>query len=399
MPPTDRVYIEFVEPAKVPLPTDISMAGPDPRHVWRLAVTSFHFGGPRLKQVGDRFLELIRQSLEIKSQSPGDGEMVLVLAWRTLPEKYNGAGDDMCYRARLILEFMPRSFLAEEPNNGIRPNLMHIARDPGKSEVAKMYREARVTMETNPPGKNWWGEYYRKLLAELEEKDPPDFTAPAPRGHRFDDIGKMYGVMRGELQEITGIKGQCEEVGKIPSQYIRTRGKPAGLTAESLDEAGQHIRDVLRAREVLDKAGAPPITQEEVEAAAYSTIAKTRVEAFLKQGREIAEKAAADVFNTPLKQYYAVDPARSGPNDVNVFKAEPLERPPTNFNVFDAMKLAARQARIRRNEMAPTPSEPISLAKWDRWEQEAHLTTAISKTELPHEATIHDRLMPYRHKE
>lgn len=328
LPPTDRAFIEIVEPAQVQPPSDTPVFGEDPRHAWRLQVTTFNFGGHNAKQAGDQFLLLIRQHLVYKSPSPFDGERVLVLCWRVQPEVTNETGTYKAYRARLILEFMPRSFLAEEPNGGVRlgrSTLSHITRDWGKSEAAKIYRD-----------------FYREAFAKQ-----------AAHG---------IVVTRQEFED--------------------------GLTAESLDKEYHYIRDVLRAREVLDKAGAPPITQEEVEA----------------------------VMHTPLKQHYAISPARSGPNDVNVFrvadhlvdasawfyKREPVEAHPDKVNAFDAMKLAARQARIARNEAAPKPI-PVSLPDITKMiettRREHNLCRAIDRTELPHEATIHDRLMPYRHQE
>lgn len=70
-------------------------------------------------------------------------------------------------------------------------------------------------------------------------------------------------------------------------------------------------------------------------------------------------------------------------------------KPPVN--VFDAVKMAARQARISRNAMRVYP-----VIKWEvmaRTRREHDLANAIERTQLPHEMTIHERIMPYRVKE
>ena len=102
-------------------------------------------------------------------------------------------------------------------------------------------------------------------------------------------------------------------------------------------------------------------------------------------------------FECRGKGTIARDHAHSGPNDINVLKAEPLERPLANFNVFDAVKLTARQARISRNEMRVYPV--IKADVMARTRREHDLTTAIERTQLPHETTIHERIMPYRVRE
>jgi hypothetical protein len=82
-------------------------------------------------------------------------------------------------------------------------------------------------------------------------------------------------------------------------------------------------------------------------------------------------------------------------------------KPPVDENAYyDAMKLAARQARIARNERdgvalggAYVKATPETWKRWKREGRELDLTQAIERTQLPHEMTIHERIMPYRVKE
>lgn len=65
---------------------------------------------------------------------------------------------------------------------------------------------------------------------------------------------------------------------------------------------------------------------------------------------------------------------------------------------YDGVKAAARQARIARNS-GDGVCQPLTLKTWKRMHQEDALGVAIERTQLPHEMTIHERIMPYRVKE
>lgn len=73
------------------------------------------------------------------------------------------------------------------------------------------------------------------------------------------------------------------------------------------------------------------------------------------------------------------------------------QAPKPTVNVFDAVKMAARQARIDRNAMRVYPV--IKKDVMARTRREHDLANAIERTQLPHEMTIHERIMPYRVKE
>lgn len=74
-----------------------------------------------------------------------------------------------------------------------------------------------------------------------------------------------------------------------------------------------------------------------------------------------------------------------------------IKKPKPTVNKFDAVKMAARQARINRNAMRVYPV--IKSDAMARTRREHDLATAIERTQLPHEMTIHERIMPYRVKE
>jgi len=64
---------------------------------------------------------------------------------------------------------------------------------------------------------------------------------------------------------------------------------------------------------------------------------------------------------------------------------------------YDGVKAAAREARIMRNS-GDGVCLPIAITTWKRIHQEDALAQAIERTQLPHEMTIHERIMPYRVK-
>lgn len=74
-----------------------------------------------------------------------------------------------------------------------------------------------------------------------------------------------------------------------------------------------------------------------------------------------------------------------------------IKKPKPPANVFDVVKMAARQARIDRNAMRVYPV--IKKDVMARTRREHDLANAIERTQLPHEMTIHERIMPYRVKE
>lgn len=65
---------------------------------------------------------------------------------------------------------------------------------------------------------------------------------------------------------------------------------------------------------------------------------------------------------------------------------------------YDGVKAAAREARIMRNS-GDGVCLPLAITTWARIHQEDALAQAIERTQLPHEMTIHERIMPYRVKE
>lgn len=150
----------------------------------------------------------------------------------------------------------------------------------------------------------------------------------------------------------------------------------ADLTAEALDRVAQECANQVTARRE-----------------SFATEIREAARAYASQPGAFG---IADVEHIQVTQHYAIDHAHSGPNDINVLKAEPLERPLANFNVFDAVKLAARQARISRNETRVYPV--IKQAVMAKTVREHDLCRAIERTQLPHETTIHERIMPYRVK-
>lgn len=158
----------------------------------------------------------------------------------------------------------------------------------------------------------------------------------------------------------------------------------------------------------------------EVPVGAWQKVAKARTEAMIRQGKVVIEKRAASE-ETPtdwdalvkkvmeearqhkvLAAREFLDKKGVVLNDLDVFGGGIYgEKPPVDMNAyFDNKKKFAREERIKRNEMADARlCEPIGKEAWFRALREDRLATAIEKTELPHEATIHDRLMPYRHRE
>jgi len=74
-------------------------------------------------------------------------------------------------------------------------------------------------------------------------------------------------------------------------------------------------------------------------------------------------------------------------------------KPPVDMNAYyDNTKRFAREARIMRNS-GDGVCLPIAITTWKRIHQEDALAHAIERTQLPHETTIHERIMPYRVKE
>ncbi len=73
---------------------------------------------------------------------------------------------------------------------------------------------------------------------------------------------------------------------------------------------------------------------------------------------------------------------------------------------YDGVKAAARYQRIARNEQDGVAlggryirATPENVRRWRRESQELVLARAIERTQLPHEMTVHERIMPYRVKE
>lgn len=366
-PDTDRGFVELVQPAQ------ISHFGPKSaadmvdmeRPAWRLTPVTIEFpvaeGESPVPQFTGIIADLARHAVktrdvgrEYNPDFKDDG--VLMVMWRrrlVLEFHFDGV---MHARARLVFAFMPRSFLGTEPNNGLPSRPLQ---DPG-------------------------------------------FIAPAPRGNLFENLGKMYGVMEGELREVTGIKSS-----------VIMESNPSGP-----NWWGEYYK----------KAFAEHIAIDEAAEFDWDAVAKARTEAMIRGGREILEKRAAEIFagihtmpdgtkitreemqdhGTPTPyiathgtEYLGIDPARPDVNDVNVFAVR--EKPPVNMNAyFDNKKKFAREERIKRNEMAPVPMDltlPDVTKMIETTRREHNLCRAIDRVELPHETTIHDRLMPYRHKE
>lgn len=66
-------------------------------------------------------------------------------------------------------------------------------------------------------------------------------------------------------------------------------------------------------------------------------------------------------------------------------------------DIWDDAKKTMREQRISRNAMRVYPV--IKSDAMARTRREHDLANAIERTQLPHEMTIHERIMPYRVKE
>lgn len=402
-PDTERGFVELVQPAQ------ISHFGPKSaadmvdmeRPAWRLTPVTIELpvaeGESPVPQFTGIIADLARHA--VKTRDVGreynpdfkDGGVLMVM-WRRRPVLEFHFDGVMHARARLIFSFMPRSFLGNEPNNGLpsRPqqdarNIYMSARCQGKSELGKLFREAResvremtgiksrVIMESNPSGPNWWGEYYKKAFAEhiaIDEAAEFDWDAVAK--------ARTEAMIRGG-REI--LEKRAAEI----FAGIHTMPDGTKITREEMQDHGK---------------------------------------VYVTQGQyEVAKPDPTPYIATHGTEYLGVDLARPDANDVNVFQRRsladlkesdfsagdvpysmrvkpPVERKP--INVFDAVKAAARWDRIKRNEMQPVPMDltlPDVTKMIETTRREHNLCKAIDRVELPHETTIHDRLMPYRHRE
>lgn len=69
-------------------------------------------------------------------------------------------------------------------------------------------------------------------------------------------------------------------------------------------------------------------------------------------------------------------------------------------DIWDGAKKTMREQRIARNQVAESRvCGPVGREEYFRWLREERLANAIERTQLPHEMTIHERIMPYRVKE
>jgi LmbE family N-acetylglucosaminyl deacetylase len=165
-------------------------------------------------------------------------------------------------------------------------------------------------------------------------------------------------VLKGFRDIFTAAYTQQEDMAEL---YSSSNTEVAPLTVESLERTAQEIKREVEARRQVN---VPPLI-------------------FRGEGQK-------SVIWGKYKELMLGGPKRL--MDTNAY--------------YDGVKAAARQARIARNEQDGVAlggryirATPENLRRWRRESQELVLARAIERTQLPHETTIHERIMPYRVKE
>jgi hypothetical protein len=175
------------------------------------------------------------------------------------------------------------------------------------------------------------------------------------------------------------------------------------LTAESLERTAQEIkREVEARREVHHQEAIALLLREAREfyaARPMHLLVSSRDDSMI-DGLAHACQMISDCARMVSK------PGAFKISKVEYMDAVVAQPPRKPINVFDAVKASARQARIARNEQDGVAlggryirATPENLRRWRRESQELVLARAIERTQLPHETTIHERIMPYRVKE
>jgi hypothetical protein len=196
-----------------------------------------------------------------------------------------------------------------------------------------------------------------------------------------------------------------KSVGEMAELYSSSNTEVASLTVESLERTAQEITREVEARRQLN---VPPLIFIDE---GQQNVIWSKYRALMLGKGEARDDSMIDGLVHACQMISDCARMASKPGAIKISKieymdavvAQPSRRP---INVFDAVKASARQARLVRNAKdgvalggAYTKATPESWKRWKRERQELDLTQAIERTQLPHEMTIHERIMPYRVKE
>lgn len=247
---------------------------------------------------------------------------------------------------------------------------------------------------------------------------------------------------------------------EMESPYSVSNEHVEPLSVESLERTARVIAAIHKAREPLKFITPPPpemkyaslsdahwqslVSDAIVHGTAmdFDEIAKKRDRAWAEQSKKTIEMHAARVFNESADYSTRAMKARQDfrrrmhtrqdddmiaglayacqmisdcarmVSKTGAFKIDKIDlgdgiyvvrppKPPVNKDAFfDHVKRFARENRISRNQRsADTGCVPVGREEYFRWLREDRLASAIERTQLPHEMTIHERIMPYRVKE